>query len=108
MESIAKIFEQLAKEIAQNNEKMLQSFVQALLYSLHERYIKPLHESRILKNKEVAKRLNVCAATVTQLIDTGKLATNADGRVSEYHLLRYITHGEQTPDAQTDLSNLMP
>ena len=108
MESITKIFEQLAKEIAQNNEKLLQSFVQSLFNMLNERYFKPLHESRILKNKEVAKRLNVCPATVTQLIDTGKLSTTADGRVTEYHLLRYITYGEQSQFAQIDLPSPMP
>ena len=96
MESINTVFEFLAKEIANHNEKVLQSFVEVLLQKMNERYVQPLQESKILKNVEVAKRLDVSPSTVTILIDM----TTADGRVTEYHLWQYLTHDGKTLSVQ--------
>jgi len=109
METINVIFELLAKEIANNNEKLLQSFVEALLQTLNDRYVQPLQASKILKNVEVAKRLDVSPSTVTILIDTGRLPTTADGRVTEYHLWQYLTHdGKTTLSVQKSPSQSKP
>jgi len=96
MDHIKPFVEQLVMEIAKNNEMLIQSFVDELNKSLYDRYVQPLQASKILKKVEVAKRLDVSPSTVTILIDTGRLPTTADGSVTEYHLLKYLTHDGNT------------
>jgi len=87
MKSINELLNLVANEIAKNNEWVLQE--------LHDRYVRPLQESEILKKNEVAKRLGVCSSTVANLIETGVLQSTADGRVTEFHLREYITRHVQ-------------
>ena len=85
MESITmslKLAEQMTAEMLVEHDEWL-------VQTLHDQYVKPLQESVVLKKVDVAKRLNISPSTVTQLIDTGRLATTADGRVTEYHLWQY-------------------
>ena len=82
MKSINDLMFLVAKEVAKNNEWLLQE--------LHDRYVRPLQETAILKKKVVAQRLNVSPGTVTNLIETGKLQTTVDGCVAEYHLREYL------------------
>ena len=91
MDLINDFSKMLAKEIAKNNEELLQTYGKILLQKLHDLYIRPLQESVILKKVEVAKRLNISPSTVTQIIDTVKLQTTVDGYVTEYHLREYLT-----------------
>lgn len=64
------------------------------LQTLHENIIRPLLESRIIKNIEVAKMLKVSPSTVASLIAEGYLSTTSDGKVTEYHLLKYLTNNK--------------
>ena len=59
---------------------------------IHDHFIRPLQESRIFTNNEIAEQLHVSPSQVTKLIRTGKMPTTADGRITEYHLWQYLTH----------------
>ena len=90
-EMTQKLVCEVAKEIAQNTEAMLETHRQILRKEIHDQYIRPLQEARVLKKVLVAEMLDVSPATVTNLIDTEVLQTTADGRVTEFHLREYLT-----------------
>ena len=86
MESISvilKVFDQLFTERIDEHDRWI-------VQTLHDSYVRPLQESVVLKKVDVAKRLQISPSTVTQLIDTGRLETTADGRVTEYNLWQYL------------------
>lgn len=89
--SLSKVLRELANELEQDNTKKEDSNNSVeMIQTIHETFFRPLSESRILKNIEVAERLNVSPATVTNLINSGSIETTADGRITEYHLWKYL------------------
>lgn len=63
-----------------------------MIEKVHETFIRPIMESRILKNNEVARKLHVSPSTVAALINAKKLTTTVDGKVTEYHLRLYLSN----------------
>jgi excisionase family DNA binding protein len=59
---------------------------------LHDHFLRPLQECRILSKNEVAEMLKVSASYVSKLTKNGVLKTTADGRVTEFHLREYLTN----------------
>lgn len=94
--SLSKVLRELANELEQDNAKKEDSNNSAeMIQTIHETFFKPLSESRILKNIEVAERLNVSPATVTNLVSSGCIETTADGRITEYHLWKYLRNNKK-------------
>lgn len=94
--NLSKVLRELANELEQEEVKKEDSNNSAeMIQTIHETFFKPLSESRILKNIEVAERLNVSPATVTNLINSGSIETTADGRITEYHLWKYLRNNRK-------------
>ena len=55
-------------------------------------YIRPIQESRILKNSEIAKILHLSPTTVGTMVKKGIIDSTPDGKITEYHLWKYLTN----------------
>lgn len=86
MESISGALRIMAEQV-----EMLDNNNERILTVLHDRYIRPLQESKVMKKVEVAKRLDVSPTTVAQMILLGDIPTTKDGKVTEWHLWKYLT-----------------
>lgn len=94
--NLSKVLREIANELDEGEEKVQDSNnSEEVIQTIHDKFFKPLSESRILKNIEVAERLNVSPATVTNLINSGSIETTVDGRISEYHLWKYLRNNKK-------------
>ena len=85
----------ISDELRESADRMDKHEIHIIRY-IHDRFIRPFQECQLFTKTEIAKLLNVSLSQVTKLIKTGKLATTADGRVSEYNVREYITRNEPT------------
>lgn len=94
--NLSRVLREIANELEEGEEKeKQQNSTEEVIQTIHDTFFKPLSESRVLKNIEVAERLNVSPATVTNLINSGSIETTADGRISEYHLWKYLRNNKK-------------
>ena len=94
--NLSRVLREIANELEEVEKKEeQQSNNEEVIQTIHDTFFKPLSESRILKNIEVAERLNVSPATVTNLISSGSIETTADGRITEYHLWKYLRNNKK-------------
>ncbi len=84
--TVLRLFTSQVERVEKNNE--------FIIAELHDRFIRPLQQSRILKNVEVAKMLGVAPSTITSLVAQGKLNTTRDGKISEFNVWQYLTTNE--------------
>ena len=90
-ETISKFFNEMVKAISKIIAEVIEEKNEKTVRLIHDRYIRPVQESTLMRKVDVARRLNVSPSTVTQLIDCNALKSTSDGRVSEFSLWQYIT-----------------